>query len=475
MKRLEGLDLLLTDWMLGFSILLLIAIRFAPGLVGKQVNARPLDVPTTFKLRASDPYLSRLDLKDAASLISKLCDDRNPLSKYLYGQLSAETQIEMRKYNSAAQPPDQLLQAVIDQLNEILKGPSIFDEKRFAQVSLRDETRRLVAQKPEGETLTRLNRLLLEQGYLGEISESQLEFIAEADRNAAHPTEVCPHDNTRLEGGWCKTCGKRYPIQLVSGWAQNTLFVLLLLFIVKYIHERSVLRFRLYEDERDETTDQTFRGEMERLRNDSNKAALHFTVFVFRIAFLGAFYLFLINLYLKSNGQFQDFKDAGLYAAVLFCAYFGPDFCLFVATKGQGYQELKAWLSWKTVGPFLIIVLVLVLGGPLFFVFFYKQQPDTLWAYLVFLVALLGFLGLWSVRALRRLDPNSVEITALKWFLLDIFNLIGLGAFTLATLMQKFDVTWIAVAVLVVNVFDWLYNRRFYFSSCKFFISARPR
>jgi len=476
MKRLDGLDLLLTDWMLGFSILLLIAIRFAPGLVGKQVDARSIDLPAVFKVHpATDPLLTAADFNNPTALMLKLRDAHDPISKHLREKLSSETLAQLQKYQGSDPRSTQLFESLIEQLNLVLKGSSIFDEQRFAQVSLNEETRRFIAQNPEGNDRSYLNRLLLEQAYPKEIFQMQRELVAEA--GTMQTVEVCPRDNKPLKDHWCETCKKNYPIQLVNTWPQKILFFLLLLFVVKYIHERSVLRFRLYEDEGDQTTETTFGAEMQNLKNRSNNAWLHFVVFIFRIAFLGTFYLFLINLYLKSNGQFQDFKDAAIYAAVLICAYFAPDICLFVATKGDGYQALKGVVLNNLV-MFLGILIAMFL---LCFFAIWKWQISALLGFLVFLIALLVFLGFWSVSALRRFQPYSIEITALKWLLLDVFNVMALILFIIATNMQKatdmqkFDVTWIACGVFIVNVLDWFYNRRFYFSALKFSIHAKAK
>jgi hypothetical protein len=469
MKRLDGLDLLLTDWMLGFSILLLIAIRFAPGIVGKQINARTLESPRVFKLRqGGNPSLSPLDFKNPVHMVAIVRDARDPVSQYLLESLTPETRAQIKEWNTS-DLPDALFGSIIEQLNQMLNGSNIYNEQRFAQVPLTDEAHRLIGQSLPKQDLPYLNRLLLEQAYPGELIESRKEFIAEADTDTNHPIELCPTDNTPLQNHWCKTCGRNYPIQLVSGRAQNILLFLLLLFVVKYIHERSVLRFRLYEDDRDGSTEAAFRSEMETLRNRSNNAMLHFFVFIFRIAFLGAFYLFLINLYLRSNGQFQDFKDATYYGAVLICGYFAPDLCLFLATKGAAYVALKSWLHQRMV-RFLVVLVVMFL---LCFLAIVKWNVPALLGFLIFLVALLVLLGFSSAAVLSKFEQHSVEITSLKWLLLDVFNVIALVTFGIAAYMQNIDITWIACGVLIVNVFDWAFNSWFYFSSYKFGIHAK--
>ena len=50
-------------------------------------------------------------------------------------------------------------------LNNAVIGPSIYIEQRFADVKLRPETQELLQQNPQGNDLTRLNRLLLDDTY----------------------------------------------------------------------------------------------------------------------------------------------------------------------------------------------------------------------------------------------------------------------------------------------------------------------
>lgn len=471
MKRLDGLDLLITDWMLGFSILLLIAIRFAPSLVGQQVTARAMEVPAVFKLRqGAGPFISDVDLKEPISFAAKLRIANDPLSQYLKEHLSSETKRQLEQYDGTSALPEGLLINLTGDLNKLIAGLSLYDEQRFAQVTLTDGTRALIGQRLQGEELAQLNRLLLEEAYSKELAKSQEEFMAAADNSGVQFTEVCPLDNTALKNHRCGKCGNQYPIQLVRTLPQKILYILLILFVVKYIHERSVMRFRLYEDDREDGTQDQFREQLQNLHRRSNHAYLNFLVFLFRLLFLSTFYLFLINLYIKSNGQFQDFKDAIYYAVVLACGYFVPDICLFVATMGQGYQTIKAWLSPSKILIFLVVVIVL------FFIFFFvghKYNWDTFGGYLIFLIALLVLPGWALIMVLRKFDQCSIEITALKWLLLDVFNVIALIAFGIAATIQNIDVTWIACAVLIVNLLDWLFNAWFYYGTSKFTIHGK--
>ncbi|MEK6321256.1 MAG: patatin-like phospholipase family protein [Acidobacteriota bacterium] len=108
-------------------------------------------------------------LTDPTSLMAKLKDPANPVSQYLKPRID-----DIRKASKPLQP-DQNENALSPEaltlaLNEVLDGPSIYEEKRFAGVSLDAETRTLLGQKPTGSRLVVLNRLLLEQAYQAEIT-----------------------------------------------------------------------------------------------------------------------------------------------------------------------------------------------------------------------------------------------------------------------------------------------------------------
>lgn len=113
------------------------------------------------------------DLKDPTGLAIKLRDAQDPLSQYLRGQFSTNTQQLLDEYDGSNPPCDALRRAVIDELNRLLKGNCLYDEQRFMQVKLTEEAQGLIEQNLEGEDLIRLNRLLLEEAYPREIKKSR--------------------------------------------------------------------------------------------------------------------------------------------------------------------------------------------------------------------------------------------------------------------------------------------------------------
>jgi glutamate/tyrosine decarboxylase-like PLP-dependent enzyme len=112
------------------------------------------------------------DLKDPASLAVKLRDACDPLSQYLQQQFSPDTQRLLEQHDGSSPMSESLQSALVDELDQRLTSSGLFDEQRFAQVKLTEKARSLIKQKPQGDDLIRLNRLLLEEAYPLEIVES---------------------------------------------------------------------------------------------------------------------------------------------------------------------------------------------------------------------------------------------------------------------------------------------------------------
>lgn len=120
------------------------------------------------------------DGTDFAEKISKATD---PLSQFLWSQVSPEAKGLLENYKSknpsrgdekGVKEKNDLRKQFLNQLgidlNKVIGGgQSIYDEGRFANVKLSDFTKQFMAQNPTGDNLTRLNRLLLEDAYPDEI------------------------------------------------------------------------------------------------------------------------------------------------------------------------------------------------------------------------------------------------------------------------------------------------------------------
>lgn len=137
--------------------------------VNPMGNIVPLDLNRTATLRWDFYSFSLFDLRNPASLVVKLRDASDPISHYLWEHFSPTTRQLLSQYDGSDPPMESLQVTLIDELNDLLQDPNLYDEERFANVNLSQEAQLLIAQNPEGEDLKCLNRLLLDEAYPYEI------------------------------------------------------------------------------------------------------------------------------------------------------------------------------------------------------------------------------------------------------------------------------------------------------------------
>ncbi len=85
------------------------------------------------------------------------------ISSYLKGQLSPASNDLLSKYTNGVDP--KLQTALTTDLDRIIHHGPIFEARRFGTVKLSEETQELLRSNPKQPLLSRLNRLLIEDGY----------------------------------------------------------------------------------------------------------------------------------------------------------------------------------------------------------------------------------------------------------------------------------------------------------------------
>ena len=111
------------------------------------------------------------DIRDIREFAEKLCHNGDPIAKYIMDNLGKETREEIEHQKDFSRETSSLRIKLIEDLNRLLQGPSIFEEKRFSGVNLSNEVRKMAHQDNlDGEDLIILNRLLLEEAYADEIA-----------------------------------------------------------------------------------------------------------------------------------------------------------------------------------------------------------------------------------------------------------------------------------------------------------------
>jgi len=134
------------------------------------------------------------DLRNPDSLAYKLGHAHDPLSRYLKEHFSPRTQQRLAEYDGSRPPSAGLRTAIVDELNQLLQGPSLFREERFRGIRLTGEIQRLIEQELQGESLIRLNRLLLEAAYPDEIARHRAISLDDGNRTRSAPGEHPNHD-----------------------------------------------------------------------------------------------------------------------------------------------------------------------------------------------------------------------------------------------------------------------------------------
>jgi hypothetical protein len=144
----------------------------AAGFVGTRLAAKVVQAsgrPSATIEGETKPgtLFARDDLQSTSDMLSKLRDNEDDaLSRYLFGRTSPNFQQQLKATKAFEEP---LKQSLIDELNTLVQGPNLYDEKLFEETKLKEETRALLKQAPQGRDLITLNRALLEDAYPQEL------------------------------------------------------------------------------------------------------------------------------------------------------------------------------------------------------------------------------------------------------------------------------------------------------------------
>src|SRR5918911_2346176 len=94
-------------------------LKDAPDIVGRVLASIN---------RADSPLLSPADISNIDELVNKLRNSRDPASQYLQKQLTPDTQRQLESYDGSDTKAEPLRRALTDDINRVLRGPSLFDD-----------------------------------------------------------------------------------------------------------------------------------------------------------------------------------------------------------------------------------------------------------------------------------------------------------------------------------------------------------
>lgn len=120
--------------------------------------------------RDSDSWIFSVDqISNPASLVSRLRQSGDPLSRFLWGLFTDEGK---RLLTDASLPSLQMSRVIVNELNDILHGDCIYDAQRFAEVKLSDFTLQQISFSLSRTRVLAINRRLLEEGYPTELAKA---------------------------------------------------------------------------------------------------------------------------------------------------------------------------------------------------------------------------------------------------------------------------------------------------------------
>ncbi|MFH1477229.1 MAG: hypothetical protein ABIH24_07045 [Verrucomicrobiota bacterium] len=160
-----------------FYALSLIAL----GLAGFTLAGTP-DAPEVKQwLLTSD------QLTDAPGMMLKLRIAEDPVSEYFQNTCLPATRRLLENYQANTTPSQELILAVVDDLNRLICEDLLFDDKLFDDVALSARTRNLLGKDPAAVDLPQLNRRLLEDAYSNEIAPGLTLSCLMTDKDLLEP------------------------------------------------------------------------------------------------------------------------------------------------------------------------------------------------------------------------------------------------------------------------------------------------
>ena len=177
-------------------------LRYLPGIYQPEEND---DFMGRF-LKAFENILSayslpQADIKNPASLASRLRDINDPLSLYLRNLFSKETVSLLDGYDGFSPPPEALINALSVEFNNLLTKP-VYDVKGFRRVILTDPIKELIKNNPAGNDLVLLNLSLLEEAFPDEIGKKKgIEEILDSIQDYFDPGKT-PLEFLEWLAGW---------------------------------------------------------------------------------------------------------------------------------------------------------------------------------------------------------------------------------------------------------------------------------
>jgi hypothetical protein len=114
---------------------------------------------------ATATTLTRADIANAPSFVFKLKNAGGPLTKWLKEQFPAPLQEQLNAYKQGDTPSDDLVAAVVAELNRLITNESLYSDERFSRTTLAADLKTRARANLTGDERAKINRQLLEAAY----------------------------------------------------------------------------------------------------------------------------------------------------------------------------------------------------------------------------------------------------------------------------------------------------------------------
>lgn len=146
--------------------------------------------------------LATANIHDAAGFVTKLKNAATPLTKMITGTFPPVLSNAVAAYAEGSLPDPQLLADLVAQLNIVIAGPALYSPALFDAIVLSPATVALLATNPAGAALARLHRLLLEDAFPIELSDSAI-AMADGDVRLSRVSVLGRLTVHRIEASEC--------------------------------------------------------------------------------------------------------------------------------------------------------------------------------------------------------------------------------------------------------------------------------
>ena len=142
----------------------------------------------TFAMTPRSPAYRSNEIANPTLFAVQLLDKRNPVSEFVRSRLSTTNQNELEAYGEqlgtsidTLPPSETFQQSLIDDLNRLIAGENIYDEQMFRRVRLTGEIKELIGRTLSSDELVRLNRMLLDETFIGGLVKAYFHIAVEID------------------------------------------------------------------------------------------------------------------------------------------------------------------------------------------------------------------------------------------------------------------------------------------------------